>query len=77
MAAADKSAVLAGILQRAMDAAGIHDEDPETLPDRILEIRFLGPTYVYSGPYPQRGKLKAEEKPRRGRQGIATLDGAR
>lgn len=63
--------VLAGILQRALEAAGIPDEDPELLPERISELRFSGPVPVFQ--YPRRDKLRAEKAGRKGRQGIGYL----
>lgn len=73
---ADNQELIVDILQRAMDAAGMHDEDPQLLPSRIEELRFVGTTFV-APIYPRRDKVRPEPKARPGRAGIATLDGKR
>lgn len=64
--AGDNNNRLVGILQRAMDAAGIHDGDPETLPDRIQALRF-GVGYL-GGEYPRCDKVRKEKKTVKGRK---------
>lgn len=50
--------MLANILQRSLDAAGIHDADPRELPERIGELRFVGTAFVSQEEYPRRGPEK-------------------
>lgn len=64
---------LVDILQRAMDAAGIHDADPETLPERIQELRFIGTAYVANGMYPRCNKLAKEKQVKGRKKGQAYL----
>lgn len=66
--------LIVGILQRALEAAGIPNEDPELLPERISELRFS--SYVQTFQYPRRDKLRAEAPGRKGRLGKGYLAGA-
>lgn len=57
-------------LKEALGGAGIPDEDWLDL------LLFIGPTYIYPGPYPRSEKLRADKPGRKGRLGIGYLGGA-
>lgn len=54
------------ILARSLAEAGIPGAAPESLPERIAELRFLGTSFVPRGEYPRRGveKERAVERER-------------
>lgn len=62
------------IVREAMVAVGMSDnDDPNELPDRIREVRFIGNTYVPNGEYPRNGAEKASKVKSGRRKGIGYI----